>query len=169
MPPPLLAAAAFGIRYRPEREEDLSLLAALYASTRGHEFAALGWPPEMLAAFLGQQFDAQHRHYRARYPAAEWLIVEAGEAPVGRLAVERREDGLHLIDIALVPERRGSGLGGAILADLIAEAEALGLPVSLHVDQANPARRLYERLGFRGVETHPPYLWMERPPGGAGS
>jgi hypothetical protein len=37
------------------------------------------------------------------------------------------------------------------------------------VDQANPARRLYERLGFLGVEARPPYLWMERPPGGAGS
>jgi len=163
MGPPLRAAAAFGIRYRPEREDDLPFLAALYASARGREFAGLGWPPEMLSAFLGQQFDAQHRFYRARFPAAEWLIVEAEDAAIGRLAVERRESSLHLIDIALTPERRGGGLGGAILADLIDEAEALELPLSLQVDHANPARRLYERLGFRTLEARPPYEWMERP------
>lgn len=162
MAPPLLAAAAFGISYRPERDSDVPFLAALHASARGQEFAGLGWPPEMLAAFLGQQFDAQHRHYRASYPAAEWLIVEAGGGGVGRLAVERRDSSLHLIDIALMPERRGAGLGGAILADLIAEADEQGLGVTLQVDAGNPARRLYERLGFRVLEEQLPYLRMER-------
>jgi ribosomal protein S18 acetylase RimI-like enzyme len=168
VPPPVRAAARFAIAYRPEREDDLGLLAALYASARGEAFAGLGWPPEMLAAFLDQQFRAQHAQYRVAYPAAEWLIVEADGAAAGRLAVERREASLHLIDIALVAERRGGGLGGAILADLIGEADALGLPVSLQVDQANPARRLYERLGFRTLEVRPPYEWMERPPGEGG-
>lgn len=166
VPPPVRAAARFAVAYRPEREEDSAFLAALYASARGAEFAGFGWPPEMLAAFLGQQFDAQHRHYRTQYPAAEWLIVEAGGTPVGRLAVERRDSSLHIIDIALVPERQGGGLGGAILADLIDEAEALELPLSLQVDAANPARRLYERLGFRTLDARPPYEWMERPRGG---
>jgi ribosomal protein S18 acetylase RimI-like enzyme len=165
VPPPVRAAARFAIAYRPEREEDFGLLAALYAASRGEAFAGLGWPVEALAAFLDQQFRAQHAQYRAAYPAAEWLIVEAEGMPAGRLAVDRRDASLHLIDIALVPERRGTGLGGAILADLIGEADALGLPVSLQVDQTNPARRLYERLGFRVLEDRPPYLWMERRPG----
>ena len=88
--------------------------------------------------------------------------MEAAGTPIGRLAVDRREANLHLIDIALVPERRGEGVGGAILSDLIAEAETLGFPLTLQVDQANPARWLYERLGFRVVEARRPYLLMER-------
>lgn len=163
MPPPVLAAAAFDISYRAEQEEDRALLAGLYASARGAEFAGLGWPPEMLSAFLVQQFEAQQRHYRFAFPAAEWLIVESEGKPIGRLAIERLANGLHLIDIALLPEKRGGGLGGAILSDLIAESDSLGLPVTLQVDAANPARRLYGRLGFRIVEERPPYLRMERP------
>lgn len=165
MPPPIRAAAGFGIAYRPETADDLAFVASLYASTRAAEFAALGWPPEMLRAFLDQQHRAQHGHYRTVYPGAEWLIVEQAGAPIGRLYLEERAESLHLIDISLVPERRGAGLGGAILADLAAQAEALARPLSLQVEKVNPARRLYARLGFRATSDNGPYDWMERPSG----
>ena len=64
-----------------------------------------------------------------------------------------------------MPERRGAGLGAALLADLIAQAEALGKAASLQVEKINPARRLYERLGFRTTADNGPYDAMERPPG----
>lgn len=122
----------------------------------------LGWPAEMLAAFLEQQRRAQAMHYRAAFADAAWLIVESGAAPLGRLYTDERPASVHLIDIALLPEWRGRGLGGAILADLIAEAAARGLAVSLQVEKVNPARRLYERLGFRVVADNGPYDCMER-------
>ncbi|HEX6939117.1 MAG TPA: GNAT family N-acetyltransferase, partial [Longimicrobiales bacterium] len=68
-------------------------------------------------------------------------------------------------DIALLPEHRGRGIGTALLEALIAEADAAGKPVSIHVEQYNPARRLYARLGFREVEDLGVYVFMERPPG----
>lgn len=163
MPPPVGAAAAFGISYRPETTDDGPFLAALYASTRADELAAFGWPPEMQSAFLGQQHQAQHRHYRAAYADAEWLIVLQGGVAVGRLYLEPREAALHLIDISLVPERCGTGLGSAILADLIEHARALGKAVSLQVEKTNRARRLYERLRFRTTADNGLYDWMERP------
>jgi GNAT superfamily N-acetyltransferase len=123
----------------------------------------LGWPAEMLAAFLEQQRRAQAMHYRAAFADAAWLIVESGGAPVGRLYTDERPASVHLIDIALLPEWRGRGLGGAILADLIADAAARGLAVSLQVEKVNPARRLYERLGFRTLADNGPHDWMERP------
>lgn len=163
MPPPIGAAAAFGISYRAETGDDGPFLAALYASTRAEELAAFGWPPEMQSAFLGQQHEAQHRHYRAAYAVGEWLIVLQDGVAVGRLYLEPREGTLHLIDISLVPERRGTGLGGAILADLIAGARTMGKAVSLQVEKSNRARRLYERLGFRTTADNGLYDWMERP------
>ncbi len=122
----------------------------------------LGWPAEMLAAFLEQQRHAQQMHYRAAFADAAWLIVESGGAPVGRLYTDERPGSVHLIDISLLPEWRGRGLGGAILSDLIADAAARDLAVSLQVLKVNPARRLYERLGFRIVADNGPHDWMER-------
>ena len=37
--------------------------------------------------------------------------------------------------------------------------------LTIHVEMSNPARRLYERLGFAPVEEHGVYLLMERRPG----
>ena len=45
---------------------------------------------------------------------------------------------------------------------LLAYADRLGRPVSLHVEPFNPARRLYERLGFRVIETRGLYELMVR-------
>ncbi len=51
--------------------------------------------------------------------------------------------------IATVPDRRGTGLGGALLRELVAVAAAAGVPgLSLSVHRDNPALRLYERHGF---------------------
>jgi ribosomal protein S18 acetylase RimI-like enzyme len=72
-----------------------------------------------------------------------------------------------LIDISLVPAARGAGLGGAILADLIAAAGAAGKRVTLHVERLNPARRLYVRHGFTLVSDKGIYLEMEWCPGAA--
>jgi GNAT superfamily N-acetyltransferase len=54
--------------------------------------------------------------------------------------------------VATVPDRRGTGLGGALLRGLVAAAAAAGAPaLSLSVRRGNPARRLYERHGFAPV------------------
>ena len=135
-------------------EDDLPFIAALYASTRAEEVAATQWPEEMQQAFLAQQHQAQHHHYQAHFPKAEWLIVEAAGEPVGRLYLDERNDDLHLIDISLIPERRGGGIGTAILGDLIDQARGLGKTVSLFVEPPNPARRLYERFGFTPDPEH---------------
>ena len=56
-----------------------------------------------------------------------------------------------MIDIALLPDHRGRGIGARLLRDVLHEATAAGLPVRLSVERSNPARSLYERLGFRTV------------------
>lgn len=162
MPPPVAAAARFGIAYRMETADDLPFVAALYATTRAEELAATGWPEAIQAAFLEQQHRAQHAHYRGTWPDGEWLIIERAGAPIGRLYLARELGKRLLVDISLLPETRGVGLGTAILTDLLA-AEAM--PVELHVQRFNPARRLYERFGFEVVEEQPIYFRMIRQSG----
>ena len=169
MPPPSREAARHGIAYRPMADADLPFVAALYASTRAEEVAATGWPVDVQRAFLAQQHHAQHVHYARCFPDAERLIVErAGEA-IGRLYLARLGEEVRIVDIALLPAARGGGIGGAILRDILADAAGRGRAVSIHVEKTNPARRLYERLGFVLVEDRGVYDLMERRPDGAGA
>ncbi len=52
------------------------------------------------------------------------------------------------MEITLLVEKRGQGIGGALTREILADAESSGRPVVLHVEPWNPALRLYERCGF---------------------
>lgn len=163
--PPLRAAAALGIGYRPATDDDLPFLRFVYASTRAEEIAATGWPAEMQLQFLTQQADAQHHHYRTHYAGAEWLVIERSGTPIGRLYLHPRERDIRVVDIALVPEARGQGVATAIFEDFFCEAADAGKSVSIHVEKNNPAKRLYRRLGFVESGDQGVYDLMEwRPP-----
>ena len=147
--PALARAAASGLVFRRMRPEaDLPFLFRLYASTREEELAPVPWSAEQKAAFLAQQFQAQHSHYMQHMPQADWMVIELGGQPVGRLYLDTREAELRIVDIALMPAQRGRGLGRAILEDILELAERSGRGVGIHVEQFNPAMRLYQRLGF---------------------
>ncbi|MGE5689647.1 MAG: N-acetyltransferase family protein [Pseudomonadota bacterium] len=56
--------------------------------------------------------------------------------------------------IAVVPSRRGRGIGGELLDALLSRAREEGhRSITLAVDAGNPAIRLYERFGFREART----------------
>jgi len=173
-PAPIVTTAPAGLRLRRAGEDDLPFLAEVYASTRREEVAKLPWSEEEKETFLRWQFDSQHRHYREYYPDCEFLVVERGgedgpSEPIGRIYVDRWKDQIRLVDVALLPEHRGRGLGGALLRELLAEGEARDLPVTIHVEYNNPALRLYRRLGFRHVDSNGIYYLMRREPGRAQS
>jgi ribosomal protein S18 acetylase RimI-like enzyme len=145
-------AAHAGLTFRPIAESDLPFLAQLYASTRTEELAILPWTEEKKAAFLKQQFEAQHKHYQEYYPDADWLVTMRAGEDIGRLYIERWPSQHCIIDIAFLPAHRGKGLGEALLRDLMDEAAACGKAVSIYVEKYNPAMRLYRRLGFTTEE-----------------
>ena len=110
------------------------------------------------------QFEAQDRHYRAHYDGAEFLVIEAEATAIGRLYLHHGSAGLRIMDIALLPDWRGKGIGTALLRQLLVQAHSAGQAVSIHVEQFNPARHLYARLGFEPVSENGPYLLMESQP-----
>ncbi len=132
-----------GLLLRPETEEDLEFLYHLYASTRADEMAAVDWSPEEKEAFLRLQFSAQRDHYREHYRDSRFDVIEREGEAIGRLYVARRRDDIIVVDIALMPEHRGQGLGGGLMRALLDEAAAAGKIVSIHVGLYNPAIRIY--------------------------
>lgn len=149
------------ISLRPITPEDDSFLAGLYASTRADELAVTGWSHEEKAVFCRRQFDAQTAHYVENYPGASLQVIERAGEPIGRLYVARWEREIRIMDVALLPEHRGSGIGSKLLGELQEEARAAGKSLTIHVERFNPALRLYERLGFTMREDKGVYLLME--------
>ena len=86
------------------------------------------------------------------------LVVAAEEAVprpqvIGYTCRWRVTDEVHLLNVAVHPERRGLGHGRALVAAVVAEAEAArGRVVYLEVRAGNViARRLYRQLGFKDL------------------
>jgi ribosomal protein S18 acetylase RimI-like enzyme len=152
------------VALRPVTDADLDFLLRLYATTREDELKQVPWAPEQKAAFIRQQFEAQHAFWRENYTDTSWDLVVADGEPIGRLYVARWPDDIRIVDIALMPGHRGSGLGTRLIRELFAEADASGRKVSIHVEVFNPARRLYERLGFVQAGDRGVYLLMQRNP-----
>jgi ribosomal protein S18 acetylase RimI-like enzyme len=78
--------------------------------------------------------------------------------------VFRNEDSTLLVDIALLTEHRGLGIGGQLIRDLVQQCSRDYVPLHLQVLKANPALRLYERLGFTRTGEDQMYIQMERQP-----
>jgi ribosomal protein S18 acetylase RimI-like enzyme len=157
------AEPAVGLR--PATESDRPFLARVFASTRVGELAPLPWTDDQKRGFLEQQFAAQSADYARNYPDASFDVVVVDGEPAGRLIVARWESELHIVDIALVPEHRGRGVGTRLLRPLLDEAERDRVPVTIYVEHANRALTLYRRLGFAPVDDTGVYFKMERPPG----
>jgi ribosomal protein S18 acetylase RimI-like enzyme len=150
-------------RLRPVTDEDRAFLIDLYGSVREPELARVPWDGATKRAFVEQQFNAQDVAYRGNYPGATLDLIEVDGRPAGRLYVHRGPSDIRIMDIALAPAYRGHGIGGRLLQALIAEADESGRKLSIHVEQQNPARSLYDRLGFLPAGEHGVYVLMERP------
>ena len=135
----------------------------MYASTRAEELAVVPWDDAQKDAFLRAQFDAQDAWWHENYAEASFDVIVVDGEPAGRLYVHRGTSEIRIVDIALLPEHRGDGVGTRLLEDLLAEGDASGKSVTIHVERMNPALRLYERLGFALAEDKGVYLFLERP------
>jgi len=135
----------------------------LYATTRLEEKVLLGWDEAEWKAFVAMQFAAQQRSYRMHFPDADVRVVLLNNRPIGRLYVNRQEqeDAIRVVDIALLPEYRGAGIGSALVRDLLAEAAAAAKPVRCHVKRHGRERRFWERLGFVMIGDGPVHILME--------
>ncbi|MEI8081394.1 MAG: GNAT family N-acetyltransferase [Actinomycetes bacterium] len=152
---------ANSITLRTVTPEDQDLLFRVFSSTRVDELALTDWDQGQIHEFLHMQFRAQSQHYQNTFPHASYDIVQNDGRAVGRLSIDRNPVEIRILDIALLPEARGRGIGTALLRSLLAEGEFGGTPIRIHVEKFNPALRWYQRLGFELVSDTGVYLAME--------
>jgi len=159
--------AARDLTLRAACVDDAAFERILFESARpDRALLSAALPRAALELFLDQQFHFQTAYYARAYPKAAHLIVLAKDIAVGRLILDCGARNWRVVDIALLPQARGKGFGAALLRGVLnAAARAAAPSVSLTVELANPARRLYEQLGFVVVEETPSGAAMEwRPP-----
>lgn len=149
------------VRLRAASAADEPFLHSLYADRRAPELAPLGWTTDQQAAFVDHQFRAQQAGYGGAFPAADHWIVVVGEEPVGRLLVDRRPSEHLVVDMVVMGEWRGRGIGTALMGDVLTDASEAGVPARLTVAVNEPHLvRWYERLGFAVVEADDVHLRM---------
>ena len=92
-----------------------------------------------------------------------YSIIEWEGQDIGALAVERHPTHIQLTQIFIVPSHQNRGIGTALIRELAREAKESRKPLRLLVLSVNPARRLYEREGFRVTSVTPERVFMELP------
>lgn len=150
-----------GLTLRVASEDDFPLLRRIYAHSRAEEMASVPWPEDIRERFLHSQFAAQHSHYVTHFPDAGFLIAYEGDEPIGRLYVDQRGEDLHIVDISLLGQKQGRGLGSRLIGALMEHAARRPGAVTLHVHRLNHrAQTLYQRLGFTVVGESDSHLSM---------
>jgi GNAT superfamily N-acetyltransferase len=151
------------VRLRPASDEDESFLQTVYGDSRAEELMRVPWSDEQREAFVRMQFQAQQSHYREHYPNATHEVILVDERPAGRLYVDRRDDEIRILDISLLVGFRGQGVGFRLIKALVKEADAEGKPINVYVENYNPSKLLFERMGFRQIADDGINLLLERP------
>jgi ribosomal protein S18 acetylase RimI-like enzyme len=105
--------------------------------------------------------ETERSYFFGRFAASECQLIVASGDSAGWLRIESNADHLRLDYLALAPEYQRRGIGGTIVGDLLRSATQRGLPVRLNVLRVNPAKALYERLGFREVGGDEHRFFME--------
>ncbi len=135
-----------GYTLRPAVEQDHDFLYQLHVAAMQTYIASMwSWHEEWQREYFDRKWN----------PAACQVIqVEGQDAGVLVMHWQENEGVLELIE--LLPEFQHHGVGTAVIHDLQQQAQARRLPITLHVLKTNePARRLYERLGFVVQEERP--------------
>jgi len=110
-----------------------------------------------VSELFGWNEDFQKRYFEEHYNPEKTSIILVDETQVGMIRIDESPLGYMLTNLEILKEYQGQGVGRMLIRDLIQKADANGLPVTLKVLRNNPAKTLYELMGFRTIsetETH---------------
>jgi ribosomal protein S18 acetylase RimI-like enzyme len=122
------------------------------------------WTSEQKEAFLKSQFLARERHYSNAFEQPQNLVMRFDARPVGRLFLSRTKREIRIVDLAILPEYRGRGIGSGLVRDLQREATDDSRKLTGSVDRFSRAVNFWRRQGFEITESPDIYLPMEWSP-----
>jgi ribosomal protein S18 acetylase RimI-like enzyme len=99
-------------------------------------------------ALWGWDEAQQVQIFRERFSPERTQIVQWQGEDMGVLVLEERESEWFISSIQVAPEYQNRGIGTYLIRQIQSKAASDGKAVTLRVLNVNPARRLYERLGF---------------------
>lgn len=125
------------VTLRKARETDRPFLLELRKSTMAGHLEAAGIFPsnDDHAIRVGENFDCAH-------------VIECSGLPIGLAKYRESADAVEILQFQVLPEYQGKGIGRRVAGSIIERARLRGKRVTLTVLKANPAKRLYESLGF---------------------
>jgi ribosomal protein S18 acetylase RimI-like enzyme len=142
------------ISLRQATQNDHDFLYGLVKTTmREYVEPIWGWDEEWQRAYFQEHFD----------PTQDQIIVLGGQ-DIGAISVEIRPEEHFLARLYLLPAYQRYGIGTHLVRSILDKAFAKGLPVTLQVLKGNPAKRLYERLGFAETEETETHYLMKAAP-----
>jgi ribosomal protein S18 acetylase RimI-like enzyme len=113
-------------------------------------------------AIWGTWWEEQSRRETVeQVTAGRTEIIEFNHVPIGVQLIDRPGTHIQLVQLYIAKEFQRRGFGSQLINNLFLEAKAANLPIRLRVLAVNPAKALYERLGFVVVETTKERLFME--------
>lgn len=100
--------------------------------------------------------------FRKGFIPEDTMIIMSSNEPVGYLSCKKSDDGVYIDNIQIVPEHQGNGIGTKVLTDLLDRHRNESIRLTTFED--NPARHLYEKLGFCVYEKDGFTIRMEKRP-----
>jgi len=125
------------IQLRPVSENDIPYLLKLRKITMDQHIVSAGIVPS-------EETHLARIYYRLDCA----LIVQYEDRDIGLLKVIKEGNVWDLVQVQIDPSMQGIGIGCQLISDVLAEASKHKVTVKLSVFKQNPAKKLYDRLGF---------------------
>jgi ribosomal protein S18 acetylase RimI-like enzyme len=125
------------LSYRKANRDDLAFLLALRKSTMAKYLEAAG-------LYLSDQ----EHCVRLQEHFNDSQLILINNKPIGLLKLAVMKEHIHIRQFQILPKYQGKGVGTQVLKSVIAKAAKLNLYITLNVLLANPAKTLYQRMGF---------------------
>jgi ribosomal protein S18 acetylase RimI-like enzyme len=111
--------------------------------------------------------NAQDDWFEKGLADAQFSVVEENGEPIGAIGLKVLIDRLRIVELQVLPEYQGRGIGSALLRAQMEHAQRTQQFIALRVLFENRARSLYTRLGFvisGRTETHYLMEWHPAKP-----
>ena len=128
------------LNYRKAKDEDIEWLLDLRVETMG---------PHLIASGKPLSIEEQRERLLQNYEHIEVIICDSDD--VGMVKTVKGQGHWELVQIQMKPHCQNRGFGSEVIRKIISEAQFLDIPLTLSVLKVNPAKRLYDKLGFNVV------------------